>query len=100
MRYQKKMFWSSFSFHGVGSFSFHGVMPIEGMMSLDKCIDKVENKLIPDIKRAFPDNEGMFQKDLAPCHSSKKVKTIFRKYKLNLSERLGNSPDLSLIENL
>ena len=70
-------------------------MPIEVMMSLDKYIDEVENKVIPDMRRAFPDDEEIFQQDFAPCHLSKKVKTIFRKYKLNVSERPGNSPDLN-----
>ena len=75
-------------------------MPIEDIMSLDKYIDMIENKLIPDMRSAFPDGGGIFQQYLAPCHLSKKVKTIFRKYKLNLLEWPGNSPDLNLIENL
>ena len=66
------MFWGSFSFAGVGS-----LMPIEGMVSSEKYIDVIENKVYPDMKRAFPDGGGIFQQDLAPCHLSKKVKTIF-----------------------
>ena len=69
-------------------------------MSSDKYIDVFENKVIPDIRWAFPDGGGVFQQDLAPCHSSKKVKTIFRKYKSNVLEWLGNSPDFNPIENL
>ena len=52
------------------------------------------------MRRAIFDGGGIFQQDLAPCHSSKKVKTIFQKYKLNVIEWPGNSPDLNPIENL
>ena len=75
-------------------------MPIESMISFDKYIDVIENKDIPDMRSAFPDGEGIFQQDLAPCHSFRKVKTVFQKYKLNVLEWPGNSPDLNPIENL
>ena len=67
------------------------------MMSSEKYMDVIESKNIPDMRRAFPDGEGIFQQDLASCHSSKKVKTIFRKYKLNVLEWPGNSSDLNPI---
>ena len=51
------------------------------------------------MRRAFLNGEGIFQQDLAPCCLSKKVKTIFQKYKLNVSECPGNSPELNPIEN-
>ena len=57
---RKKMFWGSISFSGVGS-----LMPIGGMMSSDKYIDVIENKVIPDMRRAFFDGGGIFHQDLA-----------------------------------
>jgi len=60
------MFWDSFSFYGVGS-----LMPIEGMMNSDKYIDVTERKIIPNMRRAFPDCGGILQHDLAPCLRSK-----------------------------
>ena len=75
------MFWGSFSYSGVES-----LVPIEGMMNSDKCIDVIEKKIISNIRRAFPDDGGLFQQDLAPCHSSKKVKKVCRKHKLNVLE--------------
>ena len=60
-------------------------MPIEGMMSSDKYIDVIENKAIPDMRKAFPYGGGILRQDLAPCHSSTKVKAIFRKNKLSLN---------------
>ena len=68
------------------------------MMSSDKYIDVIENKVIPDMRKAFPDGEGMFQQDLVPCDSSKKVKTIFGKYEIKVLEWPGNSPDFNPIE--
>ena len=69
-------------------------------MNSDKYVDVTEKKVIPDMRRAFPDDRGIFQQDLALCHSSKKVKTVFRQYKLNVLEWPGNSSDLNHIENL
>ena len=71
VKHPKKMFWGSFSFAGVGS-----LMPTEGMINSDKYIDVIENKVIPDMRRAFSDGGGIFQQDLAPFHLFTKVKTI------------------------
>ena len=89
------MFWGSFSDSAVGY-----LVPIEGMMNSDKYNDVIEKKVVPDMKRAFPDGGGIFQHDLTPCHSSKKVKTVFRKHKLSVLEWPGTSSDLNPIENL
>ena len=55
------MFWGSFSYSGVGSLA-----PIKDMMNSDKYIDLIEKKVISNMKRAFPDDGGIFQHDLAP----------------------------------
>jgi len=60
VKHLQKMFWASFSFSGVGS-----LMSIEGIMNSDKYIDVIERKVIPDMGRAFPDGEGIFQQDIA-----------------------------------
>ena len=52
------------------------------------------------MRRAFFDNGRIFKQDLAPCHSFKKVKMVFRKYELNILKWPGSSPDLKPIENL
>jgi len=64
------MLWGSFSFCGVGS-----IMSIESVMNLDKHNVVIE-KVVPDMRRAFPDGGGIFQQGLSLCVSSKKVKTI------------------------
>ena len=44
--------------------------------------------------------DGVFQQDLAPCHTSKKMRTVFEENGLTTLDWPGNSPDLNPIENL
>jgi len=57
----------------------------------------IARKVIPNMRRAFPDGGRKFQSDIAPCLSSKKVKTIFRKQKWStgMLDWPGNWPDLN-----
>ena len=43
---------------------------------------------------------GFSQQDLAPCHTSKKMRTFFEENGLTTLDWPGNSPDLNPIENL
>ena len=52
----------SFSFSGTGS-----LKPIEGMRHSDKCIGKIERKVITDMRRAFPVIEGNAQETQIIC---------------------------------
>ena len=52
------------------------------------------------MKKIFSRDTGIFQHDLAPCHTSKKVQTFFRKKQITVLDWPGDSPDLSPIENL
>lgn len=92
---QKKMFWGCFSFFGP-----EALVPVEGMMNGDKYLEIVRSRVIPLLQKLYPDNSGIFQQDLAPCHTSKKVKTFFRQNGLKTLDWPGNSPDLNPIENL
>ena len=92
---EKKMFWGCFSYYGVGS-----LRPVEGMMRSAQYIDVLEKKAIPDMQRAFPDGSGVFQQDLAPCHTSKISTNFFRMNNIKVLDWPGNSPDLNPIENL
>ena len=68
----KYMFWGSFSFKGIGS-----LFPVEGIMNANKYIEVIQRKMVRDMERAFSNGEGIFQYDLAPCHTAKKVKKFF-----------------------
>ena len=89
------MFWGSFSAAGPGL-----LFPVTGMMNDDRYIDVLRAKLLPHLRREFPNNEGVFQQDLAPCHTSKKVKKFMTDNGITVLEWPGNSPDLNPIENL
>ena len=90
---QKKMFFGCFSYAGVGS-----LFPLEGMMNSDRYIDVIK-KVIPNLKNAFP-GEGIFQQDLAPCHTSKKCAKFMSENDVKVLDWPRNFPDLNPIENL
>ena len=74
---QKKTFWGRRrTWKGVGS-----LVPVEGMMNTDRYIDVLRRRAFLDLKRVFPDENGIFQQDLAPCHSSTKPLKFFLKIK-------------------
>ena len=91
----KKMFWGCFTFKGTGR-----LIPVEGMMNSIKYKEILTKYLLPTVQVAFPEGGGIFQQDLAPCHTSKMIQKFFKESKLNVLEWPGNSPDLNPIENL
>ena len=50
--------------------------------------------------RDFPDGDGIFQQDHAPCHTSRKMRTFFKESGLEILDWPGNSPEINPIENL
>ena len=63
-------------------------------------MEVIQRRVIPEIHRLFPDGSGVFQQDLAPCHTSKQVKKFMDENQIKLLEWPVNSPDLIPIENL
>jgi len=53
---QKAVFCASSSFSEISP-----LMPIDGVMNLEKYIGVIEIKIFPDIRRAFPHGGGIFQ---------------------------------------
>jgi len=50
---------------------------VEGMINSDKYKAKLQSHLLPVLESYFPDGDGIFQQDLAPCHTSKKLRKFF-----------------------
>lgn len=92
---QKKMFWGCFTFEGPCS-----LVPVDGMLKSDEYIKILKSRVVPQLQKKFPHGNGVFQQDLAPCHTAKKVKTFFEQENIKVLSWPGNSPDLSPIENL
>ena len=66
------MFWGSFNAKGKGR-----LINVESMMNSDKCKAFLQTHLLPTKQKGFPDRDGIFQQDLAPCHTSQKNRTFF-----------------------
>ena len=69
-------------------------------MNADKHIEVIWGKVVRDMERIFPNGGGIFQQDLAPCHTAKKVKKFLKENHMKVFDQPGNSPDLNPIENL
>ena len=91
----KKMFWGFFSYYGVG-----GLHIVEGMMRGPQYIEVLQRRVVPELKKRFPDGSGIFQQDLAPCHTSKLVKNFMTTTRIKMLDWPVNSPNLNPIENL
>ena len=50
---------------------------LEGTMSSDKYKAVLQIHLLPTMQRDFSDGDGIFQQDLAPCHTPRKMRTFF-----------------------
>ena len=85
------MFWGSFTAKGQG----HLIMT-----NSDKYKATLQSHLLPVLERDFADGDCIFQQDLAPCHTSKKMRTFFEEKDITILDWPGNLPDLNPIENL
>ncbi|GIX98324.1 DDE_3 domain-containing protein [Caerostris darwini] len=78
---QKQRFGGYFTSSGPGS-----LIPVEGMMdSQDKTLPFMET---------FAGDNGVFQQDLASCHTSKLTTKYLQGKKLTILDSPGNSPDV------
>ena len=89
------MFWGCFSIDGPGT-----LQAVTGMMNADAYIDVLQRKLVPELTNKFPNGDGVFQQDLAPCHTAKKVVKFMTDNHIKTLAWPGNSPDINPIENL
>lgn len=91
----KVMIWGMFSYHGTGRLHV-----CEGSMNSASYLQVLQTRMIPQLNEWFPQNEGIFQQDGAPCHTARVVKRYLDEANITLLEWPGNSPDLNPLENL
>ena len=58
------------------------------------------SRMLPQLREWFPNNDGVYMHDSAPCHTAKKVTAWLRDQNCAVLPWPGNSPDLNPIENL
>lgn len=89
------MVWGCFSHSGLGRIKF-----IKGTMNSDGYEEIVRTEVTRSARDMFGDQPWIFQQDLAPCHTSKKMTRVFDELGMEVLPWPGNSPDLNPIENL
>ena len=75
-------------------------MLVKGMMNSEKYTDVLTKKVTLEMARRFPEGLGVFQQDLAPCHTSRKVKNVFALKNISVLDWPRTSLDYNPIENL
>jgi hypothetical protein len=63
------MVWGSFSYSGIGRLKF-----VKGTMGSKEYEEIVRKEVLLSARDLFPEGEWILQQDLAPCHTSKKVR--------------------------
>jgi transposase len=97
--------------HGGGSvtvwaviswFSAGPIIALHGMMNAKAYEAILGDQVLPMAHTLFPDGDGIYQDDLAPCHAAKTVQSWFEEHDQELSHLpwVPQSPDLNIIEPL
>ena len=56
--------------------------------------------MLPELSKMFPKGDGIFQHDLAPCHTARRTRSFVEQNNTLILSWSGNSPDINAIENL
>lgn len=92
----KVIIWSCFSSRGPGRSHV-----VECPMNTEWYVeDIIDHRILPQMNEWFPNGEGIFQQDNAPCHVSKRSRERFRDLGIILLDWPPASPDMNPIENL
>ena len=88
------MFWGCITYNGTATLT-----PVAGNINSEKYISILEEHLKPVLASEFPDNDGDFMDDNAPCHRSGTTADYLDGLGIRCSEWQPQSPDLNPIEN-
>lgn len=89
------MVWSVMCAQGTGHLYI-----VEGMMNQQQYKKVLETKLLRQMRDWFPDGDGVFMHDGAPCHKAKSITNFLEENIIKTLPWPGNSPDMNPIENL
>lgn len=89
------MVWGAISVYGPGRLYI-----VEGTMKQDQYIKVLRDKMLPQLRIWYPDGDGTFMQDGAPCHTAKRAMKYLEENGVPVLKWPGNSPDMNPIENL
>lgn len=88
------MVWGAISAQGPGRLHI-----VNGIMRQDQYIEILRTRLLPQMAAWFPNGDGIYMQDGAPCHTAKRVTEFLKQANVPLLSWPGNSPDMNPIEN-
>ena len=91
----KVMVWGVISAKGPGKLHI-----VEGNMNACQYQKVLESRAVPQLRAWFPNGNGIFMHDGAPCHRAKIITAFLRSKNIMTLDWPGNSPDLNPIENV
>lgn len=70
------------------------------MINSEKYHDILKCRVVQSMEENLPNSDGIFQHDLTPHHSSRKVKKAIEELEINMLQWPWKSPDLNPVENI
>jgi transposase len=94
-------FYGSLDSNIVVHYSVFPIITIHGRITARECVDRLGNQVHPMIQMLFPNNDGVFQDDNAPIHTTGTVRWWFEEHegKHHLPWP-AQSSDLNIVESL
>ena len=90
---QKVLVWSVISNMGCGALRI-----VDGTVNAEKYVEIIKDHLIPQLQEWFPEGDGIFMQDGAPCHKARSITKLLEDNCITVLKWPGNSPDLNPIE--